>query len=107
MDYYISIKDQIKRILTKNDLLSQYQINKESDEMSDLTDGEFYKKILNQEGKSRQNFFTLLINTDGISMFEKSNISIWPIILTINEISISKRFCLENVVIAGKYIFNV
>jgi hypothetical protein len=54
-------------------------------------------KILNREA------FTFLLNTDGISICEKSGLTIWPILLAINEIAIGDRFCIDNIIIAGNY----
>ena len=41
------------------------------------------------------------MNTDGIALAEKSNLSLWPIFLAINEIPIEERFCIDNVIVAG------
>jgi hypothetical protein len=48
----------------------------------------------------------MLLNTDGISFSESSNLSIWPIFLVINEIEPEKKTsnCFENIVIAGKVL---
>ena len=42
-----------------------------------------------------------VLNTDGILICDQSNITIWPIIFVCNEIPIERRFCLDNIVIAG------
>jgi hypothetical protein len=42
-----------------------------------------------------------MLNTDGISICDKSNLSIWPFYLEINELNIGKRFCIDNIIIAG------
>ena len=49
--------------------------------------------------------FTLY--TDGISIFEKSNLSIWPIYMVFNDIPYSFRYKLENIAIVGIYFGNV
>jgi hypothetical protein len=90
----------------------------------DIYDGTIYKNILKTEDGKLQRFcfvqqenknitiikgqqitnsraFTLSMNTDGISLSEKSDLSIWPVILVINELPIEIRFCIENVIIAG------
>jgi hypothetical protein len=59
-------------------------------------DGHF---VLKQEG------YTFLINTDGISISTKSATSVWPVMLVIDQIKIGQRFCLENVVFAGLLLF--
>jgi hypothetical protein len=62
--------------------------------------------------KSRQSYnstdakkyihFTFSLFTDGVSPFKSSNVSLWPIYLTINELHYSDRFKLENVIL-GKF----
>lgn len=42
-----------------------------------------------------------MINTDGIALCNKSNLTLWPVFLCINEIEIEKRFAIENVIVAG------
>lgn len=73
--------------------------------LSDVTDGRNYKKLLNEHDEGRyirkREAFTLLINTDGISLSTKSNITIWPIYLCINELPVNIRFSIENIVVAG------
>ena len=44
--------------------------------------------------------------TDGISIFEKSNSSIWPIYIVINNIAYNSRYKLNNVSIVGIYFGN-
>ena len=52
--------------------------------------------------KSRKNnIYTFILNTDGISKCSKSQLTIWPIYLAISEIPEGERFCLENVVVGG------
>ncbi|RNA33860.1 hypothetical protein BpHYR1_023482 [Brachionus plicatilis] len=65
----------------------------ETDKLSDLTDGDVYKKVIQSDSDSKRKYH-------GISMFKKSNVSLWPVILTINELPLSKRYCSENVAIA-------
>ena len=56
------------------------------------TDGDLLKS-----GKA----FTFILNTDGISVSDRSNLSIWPIYLAINEIPIANRYSIENIIIGG------
>ncbi|CAF0945445.1 unnamed protein product [Brachionus calyciflorus] len=86
----LSIPKNINDCIDKRD----FEIGK----IRDFSDGRIYNEIHNKEKK---NFFTLLLNTDGIELSTKSKISIWPIILVINELSLGKRFCFNNIIIAG------
>jgi hypothetical protein len=73
-------------------------------ELVDVYDGRLYKELLaSEDGESfkRKEAFCFLLNTDGISICDKSKITIWPIYLVINEIPIEERFCIKNVILAG------
>ena len=80
--------------------------------ISDIVDGSIYREFLQSaQGKCvlRGNGFTLSLNTDGADPSDKSTISLWPVFLVINEIPLEKRYCIENIIIAGKfyYSFNI
>lgn len=78
---------------------------KESETIDDIFDGELYQTLLNSEDGHmflNQNAFTFMLNTDGISRCTKSKQTIFPIILVINEIPQHLRYCVDNVIIAGK-----
>ena len=56
----------------------------EDSDIRDVLDGDEYRKhssFLSEPGN-----VTLLLNTDGVSMFKSSTISLWPIWLAINEL---------------------
>lgn len=100
------MEDQIKRIFKEPNHLFDTDLSvHESAYITDVYHGDIYKNILvstdakyilSQEG------FTFLINTDGVSLSNKSDLSVWPVFLTINEFKIGSRFCLENIIIAGE-----
>ena len=82
-------------------------INQETDDLKDITDGAIYQKfLLKRKDKRPSDIFTFLLNTDGIKICNKSDLSIWPIYLVINEIPIQYRFCVNNVIIAGLSVAN-
>lgn len=58
--------------------------------IQDVTDGEEYQK--HRHFLSEQGNISLLMNTDGISLFRSSNISLWPIWLCINELPPHLRY---------------
>jgi hypothetical protein len=79
-----------------------------SDELVDVYDGTIYKTLLESSDGTlikTQKAFTFTINTDGISMCDKSKLDIWPVYLVINEIKAEYRYSIENVVIAGNSWF--
>lgn len=112
MYYHASVTNQIRRILIKNNLIdNDNDTNKtiSNDDLTDIKDGRLYKQLLNQPNIKKlidnNAAYTFTLNTDGISFCEKSKLTMWPIYLVINEISIDKRYCIDNVIIAGNFDF--
>ena len=78
--------------------------NSNNNYIEDVNDGEIYKDLYSSEYGylfDKNEAFTFSINTDGISVCEESNITIWVIFLVINEIPRERRFCMDNVIVAG------
>ena len=103
MYYNINIQSQLRQILKNKNI---FNTNFESSEeyLTDVYDGNIYSKLLNTvDGELIKNgaAFTFTINTDGISICEKSNLDIQPVYLVINEIKKEFRYCPENVIVAG------
>lgn len=74
--------------------------------ISDITDGAIYSDFLKSDNGPwlrNRKAFTFMINSDGISVSLKSKLTIWPVYLVINELPSEKRFCIDNVIIAGNY----
>lgn len=107
MYYNLSIKDQLRRILSRNqDYVKINNINKSNKIIEDVCDGEIYAELLSSpDGKLIKSgkAYTFLLNSDGISVSLKSNLTIWPVYLVINELPIEKRFCIDNIIIAGTF----
>lgn len=71
----------------KEDLQTSFQNRKkENGVLEDIVDGECYKKL--QLGSYD---LTCSINTDGISIFNASKKSLWPIFISVNELSYKMR----------------
>ena len=60
-----------------------------SDVIYDITTADIYKE--KSDFLKYANNLSMSFNTDGISPFDSSNKSIWPIILVINELSFNER----------------
>jgi hypothetical protein len=105
--YYIPIKPQLDMLFKKNKLpVLKSQINSDPDFIQDIYDSKIYKDFKSKfvaNNEKYENIYSFCINTDGISLSEKSNLSIWPVFLCINELSINERFYIDNTVIAGKF----
>lgn len=105
MYFNMSIIEQFCNII-KNNLYLLNQKCHFSNDISDVVDGFIYKNFTKSElenciDKDKEIILSFIINTDGISISDKSNITIWPIYLAINEIPKSTRFCINNMIIAG------
>ena len=109
MDTYFNlpIENQIKKLFSKK-ILPVLKRDFSENFYEDVTDGHLYQKFqktiheMFSSNISTANVFSFTLNTDGISLCEKSKLSVWPVFLTINELDLSDRFFIENVIIAGK-----
>ena len=107
MYYYLSIQDQLEHILKKFSLNDLKHKNDYNIVLKDIRDGKLYQKLLNMNNSDgnalrKQEAFTFSINTDGISPMNKSNLTIWPVFLVINELPLESRFAIDNTILAGK-----
>ena len=69
--------------------------------IEDVYDGEVYQKLIKQGILQSENNFSFIFNTDGVPVFKSSKISIWPLLLVINELPYRKRMATENMLLAG------
>lgn len=99
--YTFSISEQLKAILASSpDLVLNRRHDSRKKVIDDITCGHFYNKLLEKESDS---FITLTMNADGIQPNKGSDLSVWPIMLVINEIKRKKRYTLENSILAGMW----
>jgi hypothetical protein len=97
----MSIKTQLE-ILSKRDKLKKEHRSYDSDLITDIKDGKIYQDFKNTFRTDQfEKVFSFLINTDGISICDKSKISIWPVYLVINELPKEERFHINNIIIAA------
>lgn len=104
--YFItnSVSEYIQDIVSKNfEAILQYSGKLNNDFLQDISQGSFIKEMKNTFGQ----FYSISFNTDGIATF-KSNIkkSLWPIIVTVNELPPYLRFLKKNIIIAGLWLDN-
>ena len=102
MYYHANIENQLREICQNASFL-KYTRNNET-ELTDFIDGQIYKNLIESEDGElfkRNEAFSLVLNTDGISVCNKSKLTIWPFYLAINEIHKEDRFLIENMVLAG------
>jgi hypothetical protein len=82
----------------------------ENNKYIDIYDSNLYKRFAESEANTSQMghneiTYSFTINTDGISRCNKSKLQIWPVYLVLNELPLNVRFCIENIIVAGKEIF--
>ena len=95
---------QLTRIIKKP--LKYMNTNKNDRYLIDINDGKIYKNLVSFENSLlKREEFSFMINTDGVQICTKSDLSLWPVFLSINEINIKERFFIENIIMAGSYLF--
>lgn len=68
--------------------------------LKDIYDGKMYRRFVrNLNDDDKHSYATMTFNTDGASVFESTNASIWPVYLMPNEIPIEAR--LKNSIVCG------
>ena len=103
---HIPIKNTLETILSSNfDTIKTWQNNVSNlDEnlITDICNGEWYKSI---KDVNNGDFFTININTDGVAVYSASKKkSLWPILITINELPKYMRFQKKFVLSAGYWL---
>jgi hypothetical protein len=106
MNYYFNIIDQVKQILKTNviDFKKASSLESQFDHIEDVFDGSIYRAFLKStDGESVLNGsgLTFTLNTDGCDIANVTKLKFWPFYLSINEIPLNERYCLENTIIAG------
>ena len=72
--------------------------------LCDVYDGELYKKLFENHFLDNPNNISFALNTDGVSIFKSSRISMWPVYMLINELPIKDRKARENTLFYGIWI---
>lgn len=64
--------------------------------IADITDGQAYKALDStlKDPLARERSVSVVLNTDGVTVFKSTNYSIWPILLMVNELPFSERYIL-------------
>jgi hypothetical protein len=104
MYYHANIEHQIQEILMRVKVM-KYKECENDNEIRDFMDGTIYKNLIKSEDGNlfkKNEAFSLTLNTDGISVCNKSRITIRPFYFSINEIPKEERYLIENMIIAGE-----
>lgn len=97
-----SLKRQLENLFQDSNIQDElaYKFTREKinlDNVEDICDGGLYKSI--PELQTNADNISLAWSTDGVPVFKSSNVSMWPIQCTINELSPKLRR--ENVLLTG------
>ena len=93
--YACSITEQIQQLLSTPSMYMKLQDGR-STHIRNFSHTKYGQILTEMPSDS----FTMIINSDGICTPDK-NLSLWPFVLTLNELSIPERRYLENIVVAG------
>lgn len=95
---YISLKEQLQKLLSGS-LYNKLQKNFATmDDSSDVKSGEYYKK-LRRDGIIGENDICLQWNADGVQTFKSSKVSMCPIQTSILDLSYNVRK--DNIILVG------
>lgn len=97
--YYLPLREQLMQLVNTG---IYCEFRKEYEE-SDIVNGKI-NKYLKKKKVINENDITIQWNTDGVSLFESSNVSIWPILVSINELDYRKRR--NNILLCGLWFRN-
>ncbi|XP_053397033.1 uncharacterized protein LOC128556331 [Mercenaria mercenaria] len=102
---HISLIQQIRNLFLKEDFVQNlsYRFERElTTDICDVHDGLKYKELFKDGGLlSDQYNISLQMNTDGVAIFKSSNVSVWPIYMTVNELPPKARFSRNMRIFAG------
>ncbi|XP_048255342.1 uncharacterized protein LOC125381981 [Haliotis rufescens] len=105
---FADVKTQLSSLLQSPGIWKDIQERKKTlaercdDILRDITDGRAYRR-LQDEGQflSDPNSLTAVLNTDGVNLYTSSKIELWPIFLSVNEMTPSLRFARDNMLLVG------
>lgn len=96
----LPLREQIEKRISENVDMLNYDTTSNSNDITDIFDGELYKSLRAKIGPG--SLITLTLNTDGVRVFKsKRKASLWPIQMFINEVPPNKRFKQENIILSG------
>lgn len=100
---FIPFKKYLEAVISQNvDQIVKYSKEcKDSEDLIDIQCGAIYKKISAMYPDST--VLSLLLNTDGVKVFNSSTKQLWPIQLYLNFLPPSMRLAPENILVVGLY----
>lgn len=93
-DLALQLKNMLSDPYIWKAIQSRFNQNRTNDTLSDVYDGEEYKKLSAPGGFLSSEFpanVSFCMNTDGVALFKSSQTEIWPLWLVINELPANMR----------------
>lgn len=94
----------LSRVGFYNNLQGRFQRPINQNDISDIYDGSIYRYWMDNGFLKNPYNFSLSWYTDGVPVFKSTQISMWPIYLTINELPFKDRKRLENTLLLGLWL---
>lgn len=103
---YIPIEQQLRESIARNwnDIMKYADVRKEIDSNADQTifdihDGKVFQDI---QKKYPETFnLSVVVNTDGVKLFDRTTFSLWPILLYQNFLPPKIRYVTDNILLVG------
>ena len=104
--YFLQIpfQQQIQILFKKEEFpaILNHRFNSNPSGIEDIYDGALYQELFREgEFLFNPNNISFQMNTDGVAIFKSSNVSVWPIYLTINELPPKVRFSRDMRIFTG------
>lgn len=92
----MKVKNQLKNVLEQNSEQLIFDTESSSNNMTDVHSSHNFQRLKNEMGNTP--YITLTMYTDGAAVFKSTKQkSIWPILVSVNEIGLNDRFKRENI----------
>ena len=73
-------------------LQRQNSVLRKPEQLADIYDGQLYQALVSDGGCLADNKnLSVILNTDGVVVFKSTNLSMWPVLLMINELPFAQR----------------
>ena len=61
--------------------------------LSDIYDSQLYQALAGPQGPlADEHNISVILNTDGVEVFKSTKVSMWPVLLMINELPFTERY---------------
>jgi hypothetical protein len=98
----LSLSSQLETLFNRKGIFSKLKFSNDghiSGVFSDIYDGKLYQEQVKCARLGRESLLSLQWYTDGAALYKSSNMSVWPLIFTINELPFNERYLKENILV--------